>query len=641
MPPGLFVFLGPTNSMADARLVVGVGVLALAACAPEPPAEPARYTIEQFLGSTAISGAGFSHDESKILYSSDENGTFNAYSVGIGGGEPVQLTDNKTENFYAESYFPNDDRVLLAADQGGNERYHLFVRELDGSVRDLTPGEETRALFLEWSADRNRLYYTSNQRDPEAMDLYAMEIEGLTSKLLFANDENFYVGPVSPDERFVALTELRTDHDADIYLHEFASGKTRLVTKHEGDVSNLPSFFGPDGKWLYFISDDGAEFPYAARLNVQTLEKEVVEQADWGVVWASRSRTGKYVFYSINADARSEIRLYQMDTGERVTLPQLPPGSIVKAHFSSSEEKLLLLQVGDRTPGDLHVLDLADAHAVRVTASLNPEIEPADLVDTEVVRYASFDGVEIPAILLRPNLEPGERAPAIVDVHGGPGGQSRTGYSALYQYLANHGYVILRVNNRGSSGYGKTFFKMDDRKHGDADLKDCIWGKKYLQSLDYVDPEKIGIMGGSYGGYMVLAALAFSPDEFDVGVDIFGVANWLRTLKSIPPWWKAMRSALYEELGDPEKDAEYLRKISPLFHADQIRKPLMVLQGANDPRVLKVESDEIVEAVKSNGVPVEYLVFEDEGHGFKKKANRIRGYEGILRFLDAHLKGGG
>lgn len=195
------------------------------------------------------------------------------------------------------------------------------------------------------------------------------------------------------------------------------------------------------------------------------------------------------------------------------------------------------------------------------------------------------------------------------------------------------------MNNRGSSGYGKTFFTADDRKHGREPLWDCIEAKKYLSALGYVDPAKIGIMGGSYGGYMTLAALTLKPKEFKVGVDLFGVSNWIRTLESIPPYWESEREALYKEIGDPKKDRDMLMTISPLFNADKIERPLMVLQGANDPRVLKVESDEMVAAVKKKGVTVEYIVFADEGHGFTKKKNQIEGYGAVLRFLDTYLKG--
>jgi dipeptidyl aminopeptidase/acylaminoacyl peptidase len=245
----------------------------------------------------------------------------------------------------------------------------------------------------------------------------------------------------------------------------------------------------------------------------------------------------------------------------------------------------------------------------------------------------------IPNILFKPHqATAAAKAPALVWVHGGPGGQTVPGYNATIQYLVNHGYIVLGINNRGSSGYGKTFFAADDKKHGREPLWDCVDGKKYLQSLPYVDPDRIGIIGGSYGGYMVLAALAFQPDEFKVGVDLFGVANWIRTLESIPSWWESQRLALYAEMGDPVKDRPMLEAVSPLLHANLIRKPLLVLQGANDPRVLKVESDEVVAAVKKNGVTAEYIVFPDEGHGFTKKANQITGYTAVLRFLDQHLK---
>src|SRR5207342_3890570 len=205
-------------------------------------------------------------------------------------------------------------------------------------------------------------------------------------------------------------------------------------------------------------------------------------------------------------------------------------------------------------------------------------ITSTDLVDGSVVRYKSFDGLDIPAIIYKPHGASREKkVPAIVRVHGGPGGQTRTGYNAVIQYLVNHGYVVLGVNNRGSSGYGKTFFTADDQKHGREPLWDCVEAKKYLATLDYVDTSKIGILGGSYGGYMVLAALAYKPQEFAVGVDLFGVSNWVRTLQSIPPYWESFRKSLYKEIGDPNKDLDNLRAVSPLFHADNIVKPLIVL----------------------------------------------------------------
>ena len=342
----------------------------------------------------------------------------------------------------------------------------------------------------------------------------------------------------------------------------------------------------------------------------------------------------------INEDAKTSIKLFDLQSNKQLDLPEFKGGSISSVSISKSEKLIRLTVSTSSSPSNLYVYNIETEKLTKLTNSLNPEINQDDLVEGEVVRYKSFDGLEIPAIFYKPhNASVSNKIPALVWVHGGPGGQSRLSYFALIQYLVNHGYAILAVNNRGSTGYGKTFNKMDDKNHGDLDLKDCISGKDYLASTGFVDMNRVGIMGGSYGGYMVMAALTFAPEEFAVGVNIFGVTNWLRTLKSIPPYWESFREALYAELGDPfSSDSTRLYNISPLFHANNVTKPLMVLQGANDPRVLQVESDEIVAAVKSNGVPVEYVLFDDEGHGFVKKENEIEGYGKVKLFLDKYLK---
>jgi dipeptidyl aminopeptidase/acylaminoacyl peptidase len=276
----------------------------------------------------------------------------------------------------------------------------------------------------------------------------------------------------------------------------------------------------------------------------------------------------------------------------------------------------------------------------KLTNVLNKVIDAADLVQAKVIRYKSFDGTVIPAIYWLPHQASAEhKVPAMVWVHGGPGGQTRQNYRPLIQYMLNQGYAVLAVNNRGSSGYGKTFYQMDDKNHGEKDLQDCVEGKNWLSTQAEIDARKIGIIGGSYGGYMTMAALTYTPEEFDVGVNLYGVTNWIRTLKSIPPYWESFRTSLYQELGDPfSLDSVRLKRISPLFHTDKVTKPLMVLQGAQDPRVLQVESDEIVAGVRKNGVPVEYVLFEDEGHGFIKKENQIEAYSKVIKFLDTYLK---
>ena len=601
-----------------------------------------QYTIEDFLGTTELLGASFSPDKRKILVSSNQTGVFNAYAIPVDGGAPVQLTRSTDDAIRVHSYFPQDERFLYVSDRGGNELAHAYVREPDGSVKDLTPGDSLRAEVLGWARDDRSFFVSTNERDPRFFDLYEVTADGKHRTLLYRNDGGFELGDVSPDKRYIALAKPRTTNDSDIYLYDRQTRQLENITAHRGNVQNLPASFSPDGRSLYFITDDGNEFAYLARYDLATGRRATVLKPEWDVMYATFSEGGKYLAVGINNDARTEVKLFEAATMRPVPLSGLPRGNITGVRFSRDDSMMAFYVSDSRSPRDLFTLNMGGGEPKRLTRTLNSKIDRRHLVDAQVVRFQSYDGVEIPGLLYKPHGASAQRkAPALVMVHGGPGGQARIEYSALIQYLVNHGYVVYDINNRGSSGYGKTFYAMDDRKHGEADLGDVVASRRMLIETGYVDPNRIGIIGGSYGGYMVLAALAFRSGAFAAGVDLFGVANWLRTLESIPPYWESFRTALYTELGDPTTDRDRLRRISPLFHAGKIRTPLIVLQGANDPRVLQVESDEIVAAVRKNGTPVEYIVFPDEGHGFVKRENKLRGYKAILDFLDRHLKNAG
>ncbi len=650
-------------------ITTAITALAITACerqapesaaAPQPAAEPAAetaepaarevqtYSAEAFFATTTYylphsDGYSFSPDGEKLLYTSDESGIFNVYARNLASGETVQLTHSTDDAHHSASYFPGDERVLFMADKGGNERNHIWVRELDGTTTDLTPGDETRAIFTGWSGDGSRFYIRTNERDPQALDLYAYSAEDYSRELVFQNDQALSIDAVSPDGRWVAMTKPRTSADSDVYLVETSFNEApKLITAHEGNISYGVYTFTPDSQNLILSTDEHGEWNQAWAYNIESGEMSEYLTADWDVSFVGFSKTGAYRYSGINADAETIVTLTNLADGSEVALPELPPGNLQNVRFADGDGTIAFLLNADTIPSDIFVVDLASQSLDRLTHALNPEINPDDLVDSTVVRYESFDGVLVPSILFKPKQASAEnKVPALVLVHGGPGGQSRKGYSATVQHLVNHGYAVLGANNRGSSGYGKTFFHMDDKRHGEEDLKDIVWGRKYLESLDWVDGERVGIIGGSYGGFMTAAALAFHPDAFEVGINIFGVTNWVRTLKSIPPWWESFKEALYDEMGDPATDEERHRSISPLFHAANITKPLLVVQGANDPRVLQAESDELVEAVRANGVPVEYVLFDDEGHGFQVKENRIEASDAYVEFLDTYLKGNG
>jgi dipeptidyl aminopeptidase/acylaminoacyl peptidase len=616
-------------------------VPALVAPAPDSAGAVPRYSIEQFMDTERITGASFSADGTRILHSSNRSGVFNAHAQPVDGSAAVQLTGSETDAIFALAFFPHDDRILYSSDRGGNELNHVYVRETDGSVRDLTPGENTKASFHGFSADGSRIWIATNERDPRFFDLYEYDAASYARSLVYRNEDGVFLGPVAPDGSHVALTRVHTRADTDVLLFDRARGETRTLVADPGEVANSAATFSTDGAWLYYTTDREGEFRQLRRIALADRSDEPVLAPDWDVMDAARSRGGRYLAVTINEDSTTATRLLDAATHAEVALPAMPARNLSGLAFSADDTRLAFYLSDSRMPGDLHVLDLADGSPRALTRALNPAIDPAHLVDGEVVRFASYDGLEIPGVLYRPHgASAGNKVPMLVRVHGGPGGQARIGYSGQNQYLLNGGYAIFDINNRGSSGYGKSFYAADDRCHGECDLGDVVAAKAFLLGLGWVDPGRVGIIGGSYGGFMVLAALAFQPEVFDVGVNIFGVSNWIRTLESIPPWWEAQRVALYNEMGDPATDRERLIRISPLFHAANIQRPLMVLQGANDPRVLQVESDEIVEAVRANGVPVEYLLFPDEGHGFNRRENEIEAYRRIRDFLDQHLGGG-
>lgn len=638
-----------------AALVAGCASTATAPATPAAPADTTKpamtqasfetYDARQFHETTSFrlsspSGYGFSPDGQSILASTDSTGIFNAVAIGL-DGDATPLTSSTDNGTYAVSYFPGDTRILVSADGGGNELSHIYVREADGTLKDLTPGEETRAGFVGWHEDGEVFYIATNERDASTNDIYAYNAETYEREMIFRNNGKD-IGDISADGTMLALSKSLTSADANIYLVDLENSPTTMtmITPHEGDIAYGVYSFTADGDHLVYATNEFGEFNQAWTYNLETRERAELITADWDVSYVSFSPSGKYRVSATNEDGVTNLSLVNTETGAPVTLSGVPDGELGQVRFNADESRIAFGVNTDTSPLNIYTADLATGEARALTSALPDAINEDNLVTASIVRYESFDGLEIPSIFYVPKQASADNpVPALVWVHGGPGGQSQKGYSATIQHLVNNGYAVLAANNRGSSGYGKTFFHLDDKRHGEEDLQDIVQGRAYLESLDYIDDERIGIIGGSYGGFMVAAALAFEPEVFDVGINIFGVTNWVRTLESIPAWWGSFRDALYDEMGDPAVDAERHRRISPLFHAENIVRPMLVIQGANDPRVLQVESDEIVAAVKANGVPVEYVLFPDEGHGFQKKENRITASEAYVSFLDKYLKG--
>ena len=596
------------------------------------------YTINQMMDNEAIGGGSFSPDNAKLLISSNRSGIYNMYTVPTSGGDLTPITKSDSASIFAISYFPEDERILFRMDGNGDEIFHIYMRDTNGEQTDLTPAEGARATFYGWAKDDDSFYYTSNERNPRNDDVYELDLNTLKPTLIYENSDGYSIGGISNDKEYITLEKPINTNDSDLFIYSMADKKLTKINDEQS--ANSSADFSPDGASLYYTTDVGEEFAYLMRYDIASGNKEKVMQKDWDIWGTSFTEKGTYQITYINEEAKNAIEIRNVKTNKNVALPSLEGMDISSVAFSDDEKLMRFYAGGSHTPSNLYIYNLESKEQTQLTNVLNDEINGEDLVNAEVIRYKSFDGVEIPAIYYKPHqASETTKVPALVWVHGGPGGQSRLNFSSFIQYLTNHGYAVLAVNNRGSSGYGKTFYQMDDLNHGDKDLKDCVEGKNWLAAQPEIDADKIGIIGGSYGGYMTMAALTYTPEEFAVGVNLFGVTNWIRTLKSIPPWWESFKDALYLELGDPySADSVRLKEISPLFHTDKVTKPLIVLQGSQDPRVLQVESDEIVAGVKKNGVPVEYVLFEDEGHGFVKKENQIEAYSKVLEFLDVYLK---
>lgn len=628
--------------MSKSILSVLVVALAMASCKNEPavPKEIKQYTIEQLYNNKSISGAAFNADESKILVDANISGIINLYELGIADTAMKPLTHSVKESLFAVDYLPGTDKFLFSADQGGNENSHIYLQSPgDTSAKDITPWPNSANSMYGWNANKNAMYISSNRRDPKFFDLWKVDTAGWTATMFYQNDSGYNPGAISKSERYLALTKSITTDKNELYLYDLLSKTTKRISNDNEASWNIEAFEKNDSIF-YYTTNDGSEFTYLLKYNIKNGTSEKVYETNWDVAGMSLSENEKYHTVFINADGKNKVLLFDHATNKPVDFPEIKDGDVVGVQISPTEKNMLLTVGSSRSPQNLYVYNFDKKELKQLTQSLNSEVSADNLVSAEVVRFKSFDEKEIPAILYKPlTASKTNKVPALLWIHGGPGGQSRIGFSNQIQYLVNHGYAVLAVNNRGSSGYGKTFYKMDNKDHSNGDLKDCVWGKKWLQQQDYIDTGKIGIEGGSYGGCMVLGALAFYPNEFKVGVDLFGVANWPRTLKNIPPYWEAFKKALYDEMGDPySADSVRLRKISPLYNYEKITKPLIVFQGMNDVRVLPIESEEIVAGVKKSGVPVEYVTYPNEGHGFQKKENQITTAKRTLEFLDKYLK---
>lgn len=609
---------------------------------PENVRKTPRYPFERFSAIRRFMDFDFLADGKHIIYSTNISGQFNLWVQRLEDGQawPTQLT--AFEERSVRSVFASDvgERMVLFADRQGTENYQiLLVEGLEGWPQPVTGNEEVRH---EWGMEAldpsgERVVYSSNERDSRDMDVWTRHLESGKARR-WTEGAYFIPGFWSPDGTRLTVLELRLTTDVDVHLVDLETGRVDNLTRWEEEAVHWAGPWTPDGRGFYLISDRGAEFRGLAYFDLEGDGLHWLEQPEWDVTAVDLSGDGRFLAWVVNEDGYDRVYIRDLSSG-RVHTPGLPGGQVFFPRFSPDARYLGFLMSTPRRPVAPYVLEWMTGDLRRLLDPFVGRIPEDHMVEPELVGFETFDGRKVPAYLYKPSqASPQAKVPAILSIHGGPEAQERPVYmyAGLYQCLVNHGIAVLAPNIRGSTGYGKSYQKLIHRDWGGGELRDIEAAARYLQSLDWVDPKRLGVFGGSFGGFATLSAVTRLPEYWKAAVDIVGPSNLITFVKTVPEHWKRF---MERWVGDPEKDREMLIERSPITYVDQVRAALLIIQGAHDPRVAKAESDQMVERLRSRSVPVEYVVFEDEGHGFTKRKNEIRAWRATVDFFERHLLG--
>ncbi|MHC4860654.1 MAG: S9 family peptidase, partial [Planctomycetota bacterium] len=567
-----------------------------------------------------------SPDGRTLTYVSDLTGYPEAFRHTGFSSEPLQLTEFR-ERVGRILWSPDGRRLVLNTDLGGDEHWAIRSVRPDGQDhRTLSQDPSVMHVMGQVSADGRLLSCSTNARDRARFDLGVLDLDSAEFQTLSESGASELPGRFSPDDRFLVTLRMYGSFRQEILLTPLEGGSAHPVTPEGVWFRHFDVAFDPSGTSLVLLTDRERDHLGLARLTLETQELEWLyapEERD--VERAVYSRDGATALLADNVRGWSRLLVFTVANGGVKPLSH-PQGVIEELSISEDGRRGAFTLVHPGSPGEVYLADLETGETERATRSPR-EVPEEDLVRPEEVVYASFDGTEITGLLYLPRGRSGRR-PAVVKVHGGPESQARPRYDPVSQYLLSRGFAIYEPNVRGSTGYGRKFAALDDcRLRFDA-IRDLAESARFLAEDGRVDPGRISLLGGSYGGFMVLAGLAFFPDLWAAGVSIAGPANLRTFLERTGPYRREWRAAEY---GDPEADAEFLDEISPIHRADAIRAPLLVIQGANDPRCPQEEAEQILHAVQRSGRVAQYLLFRDEGHGIVKLENRLKAFEAVVR----------
>ena len=595
------------------------------------------YDLSRYLNVRSAYGSSLAPDGT-LAFLMDTTGVAQVWTLDGPRGWPEQRTFSDEPVSFVD-YSPERPELVFGMDEGGNERMQLHRLDADGRIHDLTARPEAKHRWGGWSPDGERFAFASNRRDKAVFDVYVQDRDatGDAAGLVWEGDGWLSVGGWSPDGAKLLVSEAHSSFDQDLYVLDLATEELTHLTPHEGRVRYTSASWGPDGGGVYCVTDAESDTLSLARLSLDGDLEIVRSDPEWNIDGVALDRDSARLVYSRNVEGYNDLTVGELTgptTLEEFPTPDLPGGLAGGVSWGPDAERFAVSVTGRTENTNVFVVETETGESERWTEASTAGIPRESFVEPEVIRFESFDGRSIPALFSLPEEAGDGDTPVVVDIHGGPESQRRPSFSGLTQYFLSRGYAVFEPNVRGSTGYGKAYTHLDDVEKRMDSVRDVRAGVEWLHDHPAVDPDRIVAMGGSYGGFMVLAALTEYPDLWAAGVDVVGIANFVTFLENTGDWRRELREAEYGSLAE---DREFLESISPINNVDRIAAPLFVLHGANDPRVPVGEAEQIAERAAEQGVPVEKLVFDDEGHGISKRENRIEAYTRVVDFLDEHV----
>ena len=605
------------------------------------PGVPPKIPVRDFFRNPESRGYLLSPDGKSISYLAPWESRMNIWIRPAGGGEAKRITSEKDRDI--NTYFWKGNQfVIYEQDTKGDENFHPHRVDLKtGEVKDLTPFPKVRSELIDDLEDNSEtdILVTMNKRNPEAFD--AMRVNVATGEMKVAAENPGKVLQWVTDHKGHILAATENDGVNTTLLtrpDENSPFKKVLTTNFRQQLT--PQFYTFDDKQIYAISNIGRDKAAVVVIDPATAKETsmVYQNPEVDVSGLSFSKKRKTLLFATYETWKEQRQYLDEPTAKMfATLEQKLPGWQIDIVGNDHEEnQFIIAATSDRSPGGRYLFNAQTGELTKL-AEVAPWLKADQLAEVKPIEYKSRDGLTIRGYLTLPLGRAPKNLPVVVNPHGGPWARDSWGYNPEVQFLANRGYAVLRMNFRGSTGYGRKFWEASFKEWGQKMQNDITDGAQWLIQQGIADPKRIAIYGGSYGGYATLAGVTFTPDLYAAAVDYVGVANMFTFMKTIPPYWRPLLDMFHEMVGDPEKDKELLAKVSPVMHADKIKTPLFVAQGAQDPRVNKAESDQMVEALKKRGVDVEYMVKDNEGHGFHNEENKFAFYEAMEAFLDKHL----